>query len=133
MATSLGWTPSNELFTASDDKTVWKWNVDGEPLDQVCALDVFITDFDWFPTRRGAGNEFFVVGCTDGSFKMVSKMGRVEKNVDKAHTGAVTCVRWNYEGTSLLTAGEDGVLKIWSKNGMPRSTLLQIGRQIINS
>jgi intraflagellar transport protein 80 len=32
---------------------------------------------------------------------------------------------WNYEGTALLTAGEDGQIKIWSKTGMLRSTFFQ--------
>lgn len=41
--------------------------------------------------------------------------------------GAVTALKWSYDGTSLLTAGEDGVLKVWSRNGMLRSTLLQTG------
>ncbi len=57
---------------------------------------------------------------------MISK-GRIEKNVDKAHKGAATTIRWNYDGSSLITAGEDGFLKIWSKNGIIRSTLLQLG------
>ena len=57
----------------------------------------------------------------------MNKTGREEKKVDKAHTGAVTALRWSYDGTSLLTAGEDGVLKVWSRNGMLRSTLLQTG------
>ena len=65
-----------------------------------------------------------------GSFRLMSKNGRAEKIVEKAHVGAVTALRWSYEGTSLLTAGEDGVLKIWSRNGMLRATLLQTGRLI---
>ena len=35
IATSLAWTASNELYTCSDDKTIWKWNMDGEPLSEV--------------------------------------------------------------------------------------------------
>ena len=58
---------------------------------------------------------------------MIAKNGKVEKSVEKAHAGAVTAVRWNYEGNSLLTSGEDGHLKVWSRQGMLRSTLLQTG------
>jgi intraflagellar transport protein 80 len=57
------------------------------------------------------------------------KGGRVEKVVEKAHTGAVTAAKWSYEGTSLITAGEDGNLKVWSRAGMLRSTLLQLGNK----
>jgi intraflagellar transport protein 80 len=62
-----------------------------------------------------------------GTVRLVSKTGRTEKIVEKAHSGAVTAVRWSYDGTSLLSTGEDGNLKIWSKAGMLRSSLLQIG------
>ncbi len=48
MVTSLGWTPSNnELFTVSDDKTVMKWNMDGETADKICEIDSFVTDLKW--------------------------------------------------------------------------------------
>jgi len=76
---------------------------------------------------------FFFLVCSDdiflfvGSFRLINKTGRVEKTVEKAHAGAVTALRWSYDGTSLLTSGEDGVLKVWSRNGMLRSTLLQTG------
>jgi hypothetical protein len=36
-------------------------------------------------TAAGGGPELFVLGCSDGSFKLVSKAGRVEKSV-AAHT-----------------------------------------------
>ncbi|KAK2090595.1 Intraflagellar transport protein 80 [Saguinus oedipus] len=55
-------------------------------------------------------------------FHLISKLGRVEKSVE-AHCGAVLAGRWNYEGTALVTVGEDGQIKIWSKTGMLRSTL----------
>ncbi|MBN3310460.1 IFT80 protein, partial [Amia calva] len=59
-------------------------------------------------------------------FHLVSKTGRIEKSVE-AHRGAVLAGRWNYDGTALITAGEDGQIKIWSRSGMLRSTLTQQG------
>lgn len=35
-----------------------------------------------------------------------------------------------FAGSALLTAGEDGNLKLWSRNGMLRSTIAQIDRPI---
>ena len=74
----------------------------------------------------------------------------------EGHTGAVLAVRWSHDGTALVTgtcsvwyasvcvcahvlkcmtttvccpfsAGEDGHVKVWSKTGMLRSTLAQLG------
>ncbi|VDQ12481.1 unnamed protein product, partial [Trichobilharzia regenti] len=56
----------------------------------------------------------------------VSKGGRIERTSD-AHQGAVLSVKWNYDGTSFATSGEDGQIKIWSRSGMLRSTLCQHG------
>lgn len=135
MVTAVGWGPSNELFSCGDDKRIWRWNRDTEPVSRVCELESYITEMHWFPSKRQAGGatEVFVVGCTDGSFRLVNKTGRVEKTVEKAHTGAVTSLKWSYDGTSLLTAGEDGVLKIWSRNGMLRTTLVQTGKCIYST
>lgn len=35
------------------------------------------------------------------------------------------CGQWNWDGSELLTSGEDGCLRIWSRSGMLRSTLAQ--------
>ena len=69
-----------------------------------------MTDMHWFPATKkvaGGGSDIFVVSATDGSMRLMSKAGRVEKVVD-GHKGAVVSVRWNYEGTALATCGEDG-------------------------
>lgn len=47
------------------------------------------------------------MACSDGSFKFVSKTGRVDKNIPEAHMTAIISIKWSYEGT-LATAGEDG-------------------------
>jgi intraflagellar transport protein 80 len=74
--------------------------------------------------------DVFVVGCADGTFLLVSKAGRVEKIVKDAHIGAVVTVKWNHEGTALVSGGEDGVLKVWSRAGQLRSTLASTGKCI---
>ncbi|KAM7413006.1 hypothetical protein PAMA_020407 [Pampus argenteus] len=62
-------------------------------------------------------------------FHLTSKIGRIEKSVE-AHKGAVLAGKWNYDGTALITAGEDGQIKIWSKSGMLRSTLSSQGSPV---
>jgi intraflagellar transport protein 80 len=70
-------------------------------------IDVPVLDLDWFPTGKGA-NEVLALACSDGSFKLISKAGRVEKSVAEAHASAIIAIKWNYEGAALATAGEDG-------------------------
>lgn len=62
--------------------------------------------------------------CISGKCYIVHKNGRQERVID-AHKGAVMKTKWNHDGTSLLTSGEDGQLKIWSRSGMLRSTHAQ--------
>ena len=42
-----------------------------------------------------------------GSVRFISKAGREEKKF-AACTGAVISLRWNYDGSTLATCGEDG-------------------------
>ncbi|KAI5093031.1 intraflagellar transport protein 80-like [Silurus meridionalis] len=92
--------------------------------------DIYPIDLHWFPKtiagKKQALAEIFALTSTDGKFHLLSKTGRIEKSVE-AHRGAVLASRWNYDGTALITAGEDGQIKIWSKSGMLRSTLAQQG------
>lgn len=75
--------------------------------------------------------------------------GRIEKTVN-AHQGACLAAQWSPDGAGLLTgmilasvyifscelinhankfiifiAGEDGFVKVWSRNGLLRSTIVQ--------
>lgn len=42
---SVGWTPANELFSVSDDRTIVKWGMDGEPENKpiVEQIDTYAT------------------------------------------------------------------------------------------
>lgn len=135
--TAVGWSYSGELFSCGDDSTIWKWNMNGEPVAKVCELDVWYTCIKWFPNvgkgTKGSSSDLFVVACTDGTFRIINPItGRVEKSVE-AHKGAVVCLAWNWDGTALVTAGEEGVVKVWSQSGMLRATLATTNGACIHS
>lgn len=65
----------------------------------------------------------FAAACSDGGVKFFLRNGRVDKTINDAHRGAVTSVNWTNDGTHLLTAGEDGVVKSWTRSGHLKSTL----------
>ena len=50
---------------------------------KVMDIDTPVLAMDWLP-GKGA-SEILALACSDGSFKLVSKAGRVEKNVSEAH------------------------------------------------
>jgi intraflagellar transport protein 80 len=74
-------------------------------------------------------SELFAVSCTDGTFRFIARSGREEKKV-AAHEGAIIKIRWSHDGSALLTAGEDGEVKVWSKSGNLRSTLVTTAQSV---
>lgn len=127
----LTWNQTGNIYSCGDDKVIYKWNGNGEKLSKVCDLKQYVTCIDWFPSKKNLSrNEVFVVGCSDGTFSLVNENGRIEKQVAKGHKGAITAIKWNYEGTGLCTAGEDGVINYWSRGGQFRSKLAGVGKSI---
>uniref|UniRef100_A0A3B4VQV3 Intraflagellar transport 80 homolog (Chlamydomonas) n=1 Tax=Seriola dumerili TaxID=41447 RepID=A0A3B4VQV3_SERDU len=135
LVSCVGWTTADELYSCSEDHQILKWNLLTNETSLIVKLpeDIFPIDLHWFPKTVGGKKqtqaEIFVLTSTDGKFHLVSKIGRIEKSVE-AHKGAVLAGRWNYDGTALITAGEDGQIKIWSKSGMLRSTLASQGSSV---
>jgi hypothetical protein len=68
MVTAIGWTPTNECYSVSDEKSIWKWGIDGEPDSKIADVDSFVTDFKWLSSVKGGTitADIFVVGCSDG-------------------------------------------------------------------
>ena len=71
----------------------------------------------------------FAAACADGTFRFISRSGREEKKIN-AHEGAVIAVDWSHDGAALLTGGEDGIVKIWSRSGNMRSVLVSTEQPI---
>ncbi|PAA76732.1 hypothetical protein BOX15_Mlig022764g2, partial [Macrostomum lignano] len=136
LVSAVGFASPEEVISAGDDHQLIRWNLNSSESQALpkMADGVFPTDMHWLPVTSGGGggggskkvtgSEVFALGSTDGKLYIMSRAGRVEKVID-GHTGAVLSVRWSYDGSMLLSCGEDGAVKIWSRNGMLRSVLSQ--------
>ena len=62
----------------------------------------------------------------------MTRGGRCDKTVE-AHRGAVTGLQWAPDGSALLTGGEDGSVKVWSKSAMLRSTLATTAQPVYSA
>ncbi|CAM9606713.1 unnamed protein product [Chrysoparadoxa australica] len=123
------WTPENELYSFADDRTVRKWNMTGEPTGKVCDLQSYATCVSWFPSSGKQTSDMFAIASSDGTVRFMSRTGREEKKFT-AHEGAVVKAKWSHDGSALVTCGEDGSCKIWSRSGNLRSTLMQTGMSL---
>lgn len=122
MGTSISLSGHSGYFTCSEDKTVYKWDIDGQCLGQVCSLDAIPTFIDWFPTQGTSVSDIFAISCSDGTIRIMNKSGREEIKID-AHKGSAIRVKWSIDGSSLVSCGEDGTVKAWSRAGIARSII----------
>jgi len=129
IATAVSWSPDCQLLSCGDDKVLCKWGADGEPAGKISTINAYASSISWSPASGKQAADMFALSCTDGSFRFVSRSGREEKKV-QAHEGAVIVVRWSHDGAALLTGGEDGEVKIWSKSGNHRSSLASTGQSV---
>jgi intraflagellar transport protein 80 len=107
LVAGVAWSNTNDLFSIGDDNQILKWDILGDHDSKVMEIDASVITMDWLPTVKGS-QEVMAVGCADGSFKLIAKAGRIEKNVAEAHSSAIISIKWSYEGAALATAGEDG-------------------------
>ncbi|XP_067623004.1 intraflagellar transport protein 80 homolog isoform X2 [Eurosta solidaginis] len=127
----VDWSSNEEIYFVSDDHQIYKWSANTRDSVEVAKLPVdFIpTDLHWLllggrSSGGGKGSDTLLICSNDGRFIILNKSARVERNIS-AHTAAISTGRWSPDGAGLMTAGEDGVIKIWSRSGMLRSTVVQ--------
>ncbi len=85
---SVSWSPNNQLYSLSDDKTIQTWDTNGEYISKFLDLDVFCTALEWGPALKSA-NDSLCLGTSNGVLRILNKTGKVEKVVEDAHTTAV--------------------------------------------
>lgn len=128
-----------DVISAGDDFTLRRWSPNGEPLGKVRQFDSCITYITWVPlqgSRKGRGTsastiegkDNCLVACANGTFCFLNAAsGRVERSVE-AHDGSITGLVYSADGSSIVSSGEDGCVKVWSQTGIPRTTLVSAGK-----
>ena len=126
LVSCVGWSSPDDVYSVGDDHQILRWNLVSAETSKVAELppEFFPTDMHWLPRSTGGGkrSDSYLVTSADGRLQLVGKGGRMEKPVE-AHRGACLAARWSWDGAGIVTGGEDGAVKIWSKSGMLRSTL----------
>lgn len=131
IVTSCAWAKREkqyELYSCGDDGTLLKSHAEregaviGKILDEQSEKNP-----PGFTCMQFLG-DYLAVGAADGTVRFITN-DREDKRIE-AHRGAVTSLQWSYDETAILTTGEDGLGKIWSRSGMLRSTVAQFSRAI---
>ncbi|CAG0919935.1 unnamed protein product, partial [Notodromas monacha] len=128
LVSGVAWVTTDDVLSCGDDHKLLKWNLVNSETTKVAdfPVEVFPTCIQITPKLAGAGKggDLCLVTGAEGKFYLMSLSGRIERSVE-AHRGAVLCGRWSHDGAGVVTGGEDGLVKIWSRSGMLRSTLAQ--------
>ena len=59
-ATGVSWSGSNDLLSVADDRTIWQWNVDGEPQAQLMEVESCCTDLQRVPVLEPSSHFIFL-------------------------------------------------------------------------
>ncbi|XP_066597521.1 intraflagellar transport protein 80 homolog [Prorops nasuta] len=145
VVTCVAWNSAEEIYSCGEDHFLICWHLEGgiahPNIITEFAADFFPTDMHWHPKPNHYATASFgkkqsldvlLITTADGRFHLVNKTGRIEKSID-AHKGATTVGRWSSDGSAFLTGGEDGLIKIWSRSGMLRSTIVRGNLPILSA
>ncbi|KAL2750901.1 intraflagellar transport protein 80 isoform X1 [Vespula maculifrons] len=143
LVTCAAWSSAEEIFSCGEDHLLICWYLEsGNAHSTVItefSSDFFPTSMQWHPrpnhlitASKKQSLDILLITTADGRFHLVNKNGRIEKSID-AHKGATTIGKWSTDGSVLLTAGEDGLIKVWSRSGMLRSVIVRGNSSILTS
>ncbi|XP_033228073.1 intraflagellar transport protein 80 homolog [Belonocnema kinseyi] len=144
LVTCVAWSSTDEIYSCGEDHQLICWHLEGGMVNSSVVAefpaDFYPTDMQWHPrptqtaiaSSKKQSLDVLLITTTDGKFHFVSRNGRIEKSVS-AHVGATLVGKWSSDGSALHTAGEDGLIKIWSRSGMLRSTVVRGTLPIVTS
>ncbi|KAL3274989.1 hypothetical protein HHI36_019763 [Cryptolaemus montrouzieri] len=126
--TCVGWSSTEEVYSTGDDNLLLSWSVSNILSSKITQFnkELYPTDMQFLPRINGAlgkHGDIMLITAADGKFYILNRNGRIERSIE-AHKGAILVGQWSNDGTGLLTGGEDGFIKIWSRSGMLRSTMV---------
>ena len=106
---SLNFSPDGKTFaTASADKTVKLWNLDGKVLKTLKSHEDEVLSVAFSPDGK-----LLASGSKDNTVKLWDLSGKL-LHTFKGHTNEVLDVRFSGDGKLLASAGADDTVRVWS-------------------
>ncbi|CDW54121.1 WD40 domain containing protein [Trichuris trichiura] len=126
-----------EVLFLGSERRLQCWNPAREESFQICQMEgetfwsLLKCCPKWTTSRSTTAevSDTLLLASDDGKLCYLSSVGKVEKIIS-AHQGAVLCAAWSADCSSVATGGEDGHVKIWSRNGLLRLTLTIVDRPV---
>ncbi len=112
---------NNIIVSASKDKTIRLWNIDGSEINKLVGHTKELTSVKFSPD-----GEKLISGSADGTLKEWDwKDNRLIQTIRGAHKGWTRSVAYNYNATLIASGGEDGKIQIWNAaDGQNQNTIL---------
>jgi WD40 repeat protein len=112
------------IASASDDKTVKLWSVEGTQLHTLKGHSSKVTSVSYSPDGK-----IIASASEDNTVKLWSIEG-TQLRTFRGHSGAVTSVSFSPDGKTIASASSDGSVKLWSIEGKQLHSLKEQSRGV---
>ncbi len=111
----VAWNPrTNQIATASSDKTIRLWSADGKPGPELTGHTAAVNSLAWSPD-----GQMLASGGADGTFRLWSADGKqIRVLADPSYTGTLTGVSWSPDGQFVAAGGTDLLVHVWNVKGL---------------
>uniref|UniRef100_A0AC35UHV9 WD_REPEATS_REGION domain-containing protein n=1 Tax=Rhabditophanes sp. KR3021 TaxID=114890 RepID=A0AC35UHV9_9BILA len=132
--TGMCWVNSEGVVSIGDDQQFLTWDmgtVDSKPWVSIKGnypTSMHVAPGYGIKSGLTNNNSTLLIATATGMI-LIIRGGKIDKTI-QGHKGASLKVKWSEDGSSFISCGEEGEVKLWSKNGLIRSVLAKCDHSV---